>query len=52
MNERLINNTPLRRIAAPDEMAGLAVFLASNASTFCTGEIIVNDGGLMHAPFI
>ncbi|MEM6347941.1 MAG: SDR family oxidoreductase [Bacteroidota bacterium] len=50
MHERLVSRTPLRRMAMPDDMAGLAVFLASEASNFCTGEVIVNDGGLLHAP--
>jgi NAD(P)-dependent dehydrogenase (short-subunit alcohol dehydrogenase family) len=38
-------NTPLRRIGEPHEIAGAAVFLASPASTFMTGQAIVVDGG-------
>jgi hypothetical protein len=38
--------TPLRRIGEPDEIAGAAVFLASPASTFMTGQVIVVDGGV------
>jgi NAD(P)-dependent dehydrogenase (short-subunit alcohol dehydrogenase family) len=37
--------TPLRRIGQPDEIAGAAVFLASAAGSFITGQNIVVDGG-------
>jgi len=37
---------PLKRIGQPDEMAGVAVFLASKASSFVTGQAIVADGGV------
>jgi NAD(P)-dependent dehydrogenase (short-subunit alcohol dehydrogenase family) len=37
--------TPLQRIGEPHEIAGAAVFLASPASTFVTGQAIVVDGG-------
>jgi NAD(P)-dependent dehydrogenase (short-subunit alcohol dehydrogenase family) len=36
---------PLRRIGEPDEIAGAAVYLASKASTFMTGQALVCDGG-------
>ena len=38
--------TPLRRIGEPDEIAGAAVFLASSAGSFVTGQAIVVDGGV------
>ena len=38
--------TPLRRIGEPDEIAGCAVFLASRAGSFMTGQSIVIDGGV------
>ena len=38
--------TPLRRIGEPDEIAGAAVFLASQAGSFVTGQTIVVDGGV------
>jgi len=38
--------TPLRRIGEPDEIAGAAVFLASAAGSFVTGQSLVVDGGV------
>ena len=38
-------HTPMHRIGEPHEIAGAAVFLASPASTFMTGQAIVVDGG-------
>ena len=43
--EKVNNVVPLRRIGEPDEIAGAAVFLASKAGTFMTGQMIVIDGG-------
>jgi NAD(P)-dependent dehydrogenase (short-subunit alcohol dehydrogenase family) len=37
--------TPLGRIGEPDEIAGAAIYLASQAGTFMTGQMIVVDGG-------
>jgi NAD(P)-dependent dehydrogenase (short-subunit alcohol dehydrogenase family) len=37
---------PLRRIGRPDDMAGVAVYLASRAGAFVTGAVIPVDGGL------
>ena len=44
--QRSTANTPLRRIGEPDEIAGAAVFLASRAGSFVTGQSIVVDGGV------
>lgn len=38
--------TPLRRIGEPDDIGGIAVFLASRAAAFITGQVIVADGGV------
>jgi NAD(P)-dependent dehydrogenase (short-subunit alcohol dehydrogenase family) len=38
--------TPLRRIGEPDEIAGAAVYLASKAGSFMTGQSLVIDGGV------
>ena len=38
---------PLGRWADPEDLAGLAVFLASEASAYITGQVIFIDGGYM-----
>jgi NAD(P)-dependent dehydrogenase (short-subunit alcohol dehydrogenase family) len=43
--ERTVRSYPLRRIGEPPEIAGAAVFLASAAGSFTTGQTIVIDGG-------
>jgi NAD(P)-dependent dehydrogenase (short-subunit alcohol dehydrogenase family) len=42
----MIKNTALRRIANAEEIKGLAVWLASDAASYVTGQIITQDGGL------
>lgn len=43
--KRATSTTPLRRIGEPDEIAGAAVYLASKAGSFMTGQAVVVDGG-------
>lgn len=43
--ERRIALTPLRRVGEPDEIAGVALLLASRAGAFITGQNLVVDGG-------
>ncbi|HET57022.1 MAG TPA: SDR family oxidoreductase, partial [Deltaproteobacteria bacterium] len=40
-----LSHTPLRRIAMPEEIGRIALFLASEASAYMTGQILVVDGG-------
>src|ERR1700744_2778253 len=45
--EELILRTPMRRFGEAKEIAGAAVFLASEAASFITGEILAVDGGFL-----
>jgi NAD(P)-dependent dehydrogenase (short-subunit alcohol dehydrogenase family) len=45
VQERMAANVNLRRIATPDEIVGTALFLASEASSYLSGELVVLDGG-------
>jgi NAD(P)-dependent dehydrogenase (short-subunit alcohol dehydrogenase family) len=39
--------TPMRRFGRTEELVGAAVYLASDASSFVTGQLLVVDGGLL-----
>ena len=43
---RFVNELPIARMGTGDEIAALALFLASNASGYCTGGIYTADGGI------
>jgi NAD(P)-dependent dehydrogenase (short-subunit alcohol dehydrogenase family) len=43
----LLMRTPMQRFGTPEELVGAAVYLASDASSFTTGQILTVDGGYM-----
>ncbi len=43
--DRFIKHIPLKRAGSPDDVAGLAVFLASDAAAYCSGGLYLVDGG-------
>lgn len=46
-DETLNARIPLGRQAAPEEMATVAAFLASDEASYITGQMIVVDGGML-----
>ena len=42
-----LGGNPLGRVGEPQDIAGAALFLASNASAYVTGEYLVVDGGFL-----
>lgn len=42
----ILNRTPMKRWGRHDELAGAALFLSSDASSFVTGHVLVADGGM------
>ena len=44
--EKIRERTPLKRFAEPEELGGVAVFLASRASSYVNGHVLTVDGGL------
>lgn len=43
--DALLNSTPLRRFGSDQDLKGVALFLASNAANYVTGDVLVVDGG-------
>ncbi|MEE9597724.1 MAG: glucose 1-dehydrogenase [Acidiferrobacterales bacterium] len=43
--ERFLQHIPLKRAGTADDIAGLAVYLASDAAAYCTGGVYMIDGG-------
>jgi len=46
MGDAIADAAPLRRIGRPDDMAGVAIYLASRAGAYVTGTVIPVDGGI------
>jgi NAD(P)-dependent dehydrogenase (short-subunit alcohol dehydrogenase family) len=45
VGKKILENTPLKRFGGEDDLKGAVLFLASRASDFVTGSLIVVDGG-------
>jgi 3-oxoacyl-[acyl-carrier protein] reductase len=45
----IVKDVPLRRMANPEEVANVIIFLASNLATYVTGALIPVDGGIIKA---
>ena len=45
--KRIMSRTPMKRLGEPGEIADTVAYLASDAASYITGEIVVVDGGRM-----
>ena len=43
--QKYIERTPMKRMGTPEDIVGPAIFLATEASSYMTGQIIMVDGG-------
>jgi 3-oxoacyl-[acyl-carrier protein] reductase len=46
VTEKLLAQIPMKRFGEPEDIAGLVVFLASEAAVYITGQTIAADGGM------
>ncbi|MCE2903131.1 MAG: SDR family NAD(P)-dependent oxidoreductase [Gemmatimonas sp.] len=47
ITDKVLGHQPIPRIGVPDDVAGLALFLASDAASYCTGGVYMVDGGYL-----
>jgi NAD(P)-dependent dehydrogenase (short-subunit alcohol dehydrogenase family) len=47
ISQQVLGHQPIRRIGVPEDISGLALFLASDASAYCTGSVYMADGGYL-----
>ena len=45
--DQVLGHQPIRRIGMPQDVSGLALFLASDAASYCTGGVYMVDGGYL-----
>lgn len=47
ISNQVLGHQPIRRIGMPEDVSGLALFLASDAASYCTGGVYMVDGGYL-----
>jgi NAD(P)-dependent dehydrogenase (short-subunit alcohol dehydrogenase family) len=45
--QHMLSQQPIKRVGVPEDVAGLALFLASDAAAYCTGGVYMVDGGYL-----